>query len=120
MFKKLFENNIISQLKKEFPEVISQIIGPKGPEDQENSWYQLQMIVVPYKMRTEKLGTKYMKRFIRLAKEENSDIFLTPDASYQEDDGMSLSQLTAWYKKLGFVKKHKDDFRAQHKYCLYN
>ena len=77
------------------------------------------MIVVPFKLREAGLGSEFMKELVNLANKEQRDVFLTPDASYQEDDGMSKGQITQWYKKFGFKKKQKSDFRSQDTYCLY-
>ena len=119
--RKVFEGrDIKSILSKEYPEVIAQLQGPKPPEDSENGYYKLQMVVVPFKLRENGLATNFFKRLIILAKKEKKDIFLTPDDAYQEDDGMTKGQLTQWYKKLGFEKKHKDDFRSQDTYCYYS
>jgi len=118
---RVFEGrDVKASLKKLYPDIIFQLLGPNAPEDGENGWYRLQMIVVPFKLREKGAGTLFMKELIALCKKENKDIFLTPDASYQEPDGMSKGQITQWYKKLGFTKKHKDDFRAQDTYCFYS
>ena len=117
---KVFEGrDVKSVLTKDYPAVISQLLGPRPGTDGENSYYRLQILVVPFKEREQGLATKYMKTLVSIAKKEKFDVFLTPDASYQEEDGMSKGQLTQWYKKLGFEKKHKDDFRAQDTYCYY-
>jgi hypothetical protein len=117
-FVDMFENSERT-LKKEFPDVIHQIIGPLAPTDNENGYYRLQMIVVPFKKREHQLGTKFMKRFVQLAKKENRDIMLSPSADYQEPGEMTKNDLIKWYKSLGFVKKHRDDFRSQDTYVMY-
>ena len=118
--QKVFEGrDINSTLKKLFPEVIFQLLGPRKGTDGENSYYRLQMIVVPFKLREAGLGSQFMKELVKLAKQEQKDIFLTPDASYQEPDGMSKGQITQWYKTFGFKKKEKSDFRSQNTYCFY-
>ena len=121
---KVFEGrDLKSIMSKEFPDVIAQLIGPRSPADPENGengFYTLNMIVVPFKQREKGIANTYMKRLVQLAKKDQKDVFLTPDDGYSEDDGMTKGQLTQWYKKLGFERKHKDDFRAQHTYCFYS
>ena len=119
MLKVLEGRDIKSVISREFPTVIAQVLGVFQADPNENSFYRMQMLVVPFKEREQGLATKYMTRLLELLKKENVDLFLTPDASYQEADGMSKGQLTQWYKKLGFQKKHKDDFRSQDTYCYY-
>jgi predicted GNAT family acetyltransferase len=121
MFNQLLEGKDLKiVLRKEFPDVIFQILGPYDPMDHENGWYRLQMIVVPYKLRGQGLATKFMKRFIELAKKEKNDISLTPDDSYQEPGEMTKKDLEKWYKSLGFEKKHKDDFRMMDTMVYYS
>ncbi len=119
MFKTIFiESSINDKLRNEFPDVrfnMSKIRTQKG----ENPWVELMIVVVPYKDRNSGIGNKFMKRLIELSKEAGVDIFLTPDDSYAEKENMSKSQLIKWYKKLGFEKKRKDDFRSQNTYCYY-
>ena len=79
----------------------------------------LMIVVVPWKKRNEGIGNKFMKRLIQLAKEQNKDIFLTPDDSYAEKEDMSKAKLIKWYTKLGFKKKERSDFRSQNTYCYY-
>ena len=110
--------DIKTTLKKLFPEAIFQLLGPtKVPDDK--SFYQLQMIVVPFKLRERGTASEFMHELVTLAKKENKDIFLTPDASYQEKGGMTKGHLTQWYKTFGFQKKKKSDFRAMATYCFY-
>lgn len=126
MFTELFSQkliegtDIISVLKKKYPTVISRVSGPRPAFDGENGYYVLSMMIVPFKEREKGLATKYILEFIKLAKKETLDIFLTPDDGYQEKDGMTKNDLIKWYKKLGFKKKRKDDFREQHTYCMYS
>jgi len=123
MQKVLEGRDIKSQLKKLYPDVIFQLLGPRKGTDGENSFYTLQMIVVKFGDRQTGLGSSFMTELTQMAKKENFDIFLTPDASYQEPiskGGMSKGQLTQWYKSFGFKKKEKSDFRAQATYCYYS
>ena len=112
--------SIESALRKKFPDVIFQLLGPRPPEDGENGYYVMQMIVVPFKMRRQGLADKFMKELVDLAKKEKRDIFLTTSADYQEPNEMTKNDLAKWYKKVGFVKKNKDDFRAQHSMVFYS
>ena len=114
------EADINTTLRKEFPKVIFQLIGPSEGFDNEQDYYRLQMILVPYEQRKQGIATKFMKRMLKLMKENKYDVFLTPDDGYQEPGEMSKSQLVKFYKKLGFIKKHRDDFRAQDTYCFYS
>ena len=121
-FKELMETNRKSQitrsLEKEFPDVISKLFGPTAVYDDTGYMY-LQIFVVPKALRGNGLATSYIKRLISLCEKEGIDIFLTPDASYQPKDGMTKNELIKWYEKLGFEKKHRDDFRQQATYCYY-
>lgn len=115
----LLEANTENILRTEFPDVrfnISKINSQKG----ENDWIVLSILVVQYKNRNKGYGSEFMKRFVELADQEKFDIFLTPDDSYAEDEDMNKAQLTKWYKKFGFEKKHKDDFRSQNTFCYYS
>ena len=125
MFKEQFEKliegrDITSTLRKEFPKVIFQLIGPSEGFDNERDFYRMQMILVPFELRNQGIATKFMERLVELMKHDKFDVFLTPDDGYQEPGEMTKSQLVKFYKKLGFVKKHKDDFRAQDTYCFYS
>ena len=111
--------DIVTRVKAKHPKIIINTIGPLGPEDGENAYIKIQMIVVPYKERQNGVATAFFKDLLAEARRNKVDIFLTPDDSYSEDDEMNKKQLTAWYKKLGFEKKHRDDFRAQHVLCFY-
>jgi len=120
-FKQLLEGkNISIIMKKKYPNVITQIIGPFSPEYGENGYFILQMILVKYNDRQKGLGTKYMNDLINEAKKQKLDIFLSPSDDYQEPEEMNLKDITNWYKKLGFVKKHKDDFRTTDIMCYYS
>jgi len=105
-------------LKKKYPDVIFQLIGPRPPEDGENGFYTLQMILVPYKLRQQGIASKFMKDLVTIASKEGNDIMLSPTVEYMENE-MSLKQLTDWYKKFGFRKKKRDDFRSMNTYVLY-
>jgi len=118
-FTKILEGkDIKTKLKQKFPDVIFHLLGPYE-QNGEKDWYRLQMVLVPYKLRNKKLGTEFMKELIKLAKEEQRDIFLTPDDSYQEPGDMTKTDLIKWYKSLGFTKKRKDDFRSMDTMCYY-
>jgi GNAT superfamily N-acetyltransferase len=123
MFNEYFEIqekvDIKSTLRKEFPEVIFQLHGSYEGFGEGNDYYRLQMILVPYDLRRKGLGTKFMKKLTELSEKNKTDIFLSPDDGYQESGGMSKAQLTKMYKKLGFEKKRKDDFRSQDTMCYY-
>ena len=122
MQKVLEGRDIKSQLKKLYPDVIFQLLGPRKGTDGENSFYTLQMIVVKFGDRQTGLGSSFMTELVRLVKLEQTDIAITPDASYQEPiskGGMSKGQLTQWYKKFGFEKKHQNDNRFDNTYCFY-
>ena len=86
----------------------------------ENDEFMVLMIfVVKFDDRHQGVGSKFMKRLIELAKEANKDIFLSPSDEYAEKSDMNKNQLIKWYKKLGFKKKQKSDFRSQNTYCYY-
>ncbi len=104
--------DISSTLKKEFPNTPFKLTENK-------EFLVLMIVVVKYKKRHEGIGTKFMKRLIELAKKSNKDIYLSPDDSYAGADDMNKSQLIKWYKKLGFEKKQRDDFRSWNTMCYY-
>ena len=112
-------DDIITRVKSKHPNIIINSIGPNPPEDGENAYIKIQMIVVPYKERNTGVANAFFKDLLKEARRNKIDIFLTPDDSYSEDDEMNKKQLTAWYKKLGFEKKRSSDFRAQHVLCFY-
>ena len=119
-FKKIMlESSIEDILRTEFPEIRFNMSNRKH-QKHEKSWVELMIVVVQYKNRNKKHGTDFMKRIIELADQEQVDVFLTPDASYSEKEDMSKAQLIKWYRKLGFEKKHRDDFRSQNTYCYYS
>ncbi len=98
-------------LKKEFS------IPFKLTENDE--FIHLMIFVVHFGERGKGIGNKFMKRLISLAKEQNKDIFLSPDDSYGEKEDMNKTQLIKWYKRLGFVNKKKSDFRSQNTMVFY-
>ena len=66
--------------------------------------------LIPFKMREQGIATEFMTELTKMAKKENFDIFLTPDAGYQEPvskGGMSKGQITQWYKSLGLQEKRE-------------
>ena len=111
--------DIPSVIKQKFPDVILRFSRIMPPEDGENRYLSMDMILVKYDDRNKGQGTKVLKELTKLAKKEKVDIFITPTDQYQEDGDMSKGDLVLWYRKHGFEKKHKDDFRTQHSYCLY-
>ena len=62
----------------------------------------LNIIVVPFKVRKQGKGTKFMKRLQELAKEKNKDIYLNVSDAYAEENDPKVNELYKWYKKLGF------------------
>jgi len=94
-------------------------IGPRKPEDGENAYLKIQMVVTPFKDRGQGIATAFFKDLVAEAKRNKIDVFLTPDDSYQEPGDMTKKDLVRWYKKLGFEPKHKDDFRSQDTLCFY-
>ena len=115
----LLESTIEQILRKEYPEIRFNMSRTKT-QSGENDWVELSIIVVQFDNRNSGHGSEFMKRFIELADQDHVDIFLTPDDSYSQKGEMNKSQLIKWYKKFGFEKKHKDDFRAQYTHCYYN
>ena len=98
----LIEGKVQNILSKEFDktEAIFNI-------DEKSDKIILNIVVVPYKNRNQKKGTKFMKRLIEVAKEKGKDIYLYASDMYAEPDDMKVDDLVKWYKKLGF-KETKD------------
>ncbi len=115
----MLEASVEDILRTEFPEIRFNMSKRKHQKD-EKSWIELMIVVVQYKERNKGKGSEFMKRLIELAEQEKIDVFLTPDDSYSEKEDLSKSQLIKWYKKLGFEKKHRDDFRSQNTFCYYS
>ena len=115
MIKEIIDNfaGIESTLKREFKEVPFKMI-------EKDDYIELIIFVVKFKERNKGIGTSFMKRLIELANLYQKDIYLTPDDSYGEETDMNKSQLTKWYNKLGFTKKHKDDSRSKYTMCYYS
>ena len=111
--------DIISRVRAKHPKVIINTIGPNPAEDGENAYLKIQMIVVPFKERNNGIATAFFKDLTAEARRNAIDIFLTPDDSYSEEGEMTKKDLERWYKKLGFEKKHRDDFRSQNTMCFY-
>lgn len=80
----------------------------------------LNIFVVPYKLRNQGIGKRFMTALVKYAKVLNKNIYLNPDDSYAEKEDMNKTQLTKWYKSFGFNKKKKDDFSTQAVMALYN
>jgi len=93
----LTEGKISNILLKEFPrtETIFNI-------DEKQNKIILNVIVVPYKIRKQGNGTKFMKRLIELAKEKNKDLYLNISEMYADEGDPHFNELYNWYKKLGF------------------
>ena len=108
----MLESSIDNTLKREFPEVRFKL-------SEHKDYAHLMIVVVKYKDRNKGQGTEFIKRLIELSEQEQKDIYLTPDDSYSEKSDMNKAQLTKWYKSLGFVKKHRDDFRNQNTMAYY-
>jgi len=91
---------IVQILKNEFgtDEVIFNI-----SEKSETNIY-LNIIVVPFKKRKQKNGTKFMKRLIELANKNKKNIIINISDMYAEDGDPKAEDLHRWYKKLGFVE----------------
>ena len=70
-------------------------------EETPNEVY-LGMVLVPYKNRNKKIGTKFMKDLIKIAKQENKDIRLNVSDMYSDDNDMKEKDLIKWYKSFGF------------------
>jgi len=109
----LLESSVKTILKREFPEI-------RFHMTENSDFITLDIIVVQYKERKQGKANEFMRRLIELAKQEQKDIFLTPDDSYAEKNGMNKSKLTKWYKKLGFKPKEKSDFRSRNLMCYYS
>ena len=109
----LLESSVKNIMKREFPD-IRMIIS----EDED--YVVLGVVLVHHTERKKGKATEFMLRLIEVAEQERKDIFLTPDDGYSSKGDMSTAQLTKWYKKLGFKKKKKSDFRAQQLLCYYN
>lgn len=119
-FKSLMlEASIEDILRTEYPEVRFNMSGRRSQKD-EKDWLELMIVVVKFSDRNKGIGKEFMQRITQLADQEDVDVFLTPDDSYSQKGEMNKSQLTKWYKKLGFEKKHKSDFRSQNTYCYYS
>lgn len=99
-FKSLMEGTSIErELRKEFPHVIFN-------SNEDESKFELNVIVVPFKERNKGIGTEFMKRFVQLGKKFKKNLHLTPDDTYSEKGEMNKQQLTKWYESFGF-KKHE-------------
>ncbi len=110
----LLESSIKAILKREFPDI--RFVMSEYPKEK---YAVLQVVLVQYDQRKQGKATEFMKRLIELADQYEMDIFLTPDDGYSGKGDMNKSQLTKWYKKLGFKKKDKSDFRAMQSMVYY-
>ena len=101
-FKSILEGTSIQrELKNEFPNVIFN-------SNEDESKFELNVVLVPFKDRNKGMGTKFMKRLVQLGKKNNKNLYLTPDDAYSEEGEMNKQQLTDWYESFGF-KKHKEN-----------
>ena len=100
----LIEGKVSNILLKEFPrtETIFNI-------DEKSDKIILNVVVVPYKVRKQGKGTKFMKRLIEIAREKNKDLYLNVSDMYADENDPKKDDLYKWYKKLGF--KETNNFK---------
>lgn len=76
------------------------------PKENDKSVY-LTGFIVPYKLRNQGIGTKFMEDLTHIADENGYKIKLTPSSSY----GGNVIRLKRFYERFGFVEnkgKNKD------------
>jgi len=97
VFKDFLTESVTNRLLKEFDkkDVIFNI-------HEASDKIVLNIVVVPFKVRKQGKGTKFMKRLIEVAKDKNKDIYLNVSDAYAEDTDPKVNDLIKWYKKLGF------------------
>jgi len=97
----LNEEYVMQHLEKEYNIILD--IWDNG------EYLELGKIEVPKNLRSLGVGTKVMKRIVKMADEQNKDIRLTPSKDF---GATSVSILEKFYRTFGFVKnkdlKYKD------------
>jgi hypothetical protein len=106
---KLFEAFVLQDLEKKYN--IELELWDNG------DYMTLDKIIVSPEDRSGGVGSEVMQKIIDYADEIGRDIYLTPDTSY---GGTSKSKLENFYKKFGFEKKPKHDFKSTNTMIRYN
>lgn len=106
---KLFEEFVLQDLEKQYN--IELELWDNG------DYMTLDKIIVSPEDRDGGVGSKVMQKIVDYAEELGRDIYLTPDTSY---GGTSKSRLEKFYKKFGFEKKPKHDFKSKNTMVRYN